>query len=65
MDDTVTPLLHWRQRRDSHTLVREDVAEDVRATVDLLARAVMAYGERIATLEASLRALAVEAGGAR
>lgn len=64
MDD-VTPLLHWRQRRDSHTreTIREDVAEDVRRTVDLLTSAVVAQGDEIIKLKAALNALAREAGG--
>lgn len=64
--DAVTPLLHWRNRRDSHTreTVREDVAEDVRKTVSLLAQAVVVQGEEIMRLKATLVALAREAGGA-
>ena len=64
--DSVTPLLHWRNRRDSHTreTVREDVAEDVRKTVTLLAKAVVAQGDEIMKLKATLVALAREAGGA-
>ena len=65
MGNDVTPLMHWRQRRDSHTreTVREDVAEDVRKTVALLAQAVVVQGDEIMRLKATLVALAREAGG--
>lgn len=64
--DAVTPLLHWRQRRDSHTreLVKESLPEEVRELLVDMAAKLLAHETRIQALEQIIAALAKEAAAA-
>jgi len=64
--DSVTPLLHWRQRRDQHTteVVKESLPEDVKALLVDMASKLLAHEARIQSLEQIIAALAKEAAAA-